>query len=211
MKNRLFTVIFLMVFMVTLPSNAQATSTATADLKALVYVKLNSTNEVSAFSSTRLPIYTRLDGGVLTGADPNGQQALQEAGLRFLVLDPVLGSGSYYLAATRSSLQAPDYSLYGQVLLETPNAVLLRMDSSQVGPLAQAGVELSKITLTAKPLPLVQGEGGVPDLIDPDPIVQGMIDQVTQEQVYQYDRELAGELPVFVDGDWYTITFSLYL
>ena len=33
-----------------------------------------------------------------------------------------------------------------------------------------------------------------------------MIDQVTQAQVYQYVRELVGELPVWVDGEMYTIT-----
>ena len=32
-----------------------------------------------------------------------------------------------------------------------------------------------------------------------------MIDQVSQTEVYTYDRQLAGELPVWVDGAWYTI------
>ena len=31
------------------------------------------------------------------------------------------------------------------------------------------------------------------------------MDQVTETQVYTYDRQLAGELPVWVDGAWYTI------
>ena len=148
MKNRLFTVILLMVLMVTLTSNAQATSTATADPKALVYVKLNSTNDVSAFTSTQLPIYTRLDGGVLTGADRNGQQALQEAGLELSGARPCIGIR--LILPGRNLDQAghtPDYSLYGQVLLDTPNGVLLRMDPSQVDPLTQAGAELARSRL----------------------------------------------------------------
>jgi hypothetical protein len=40
----------------------------------------------------------------------------------------------------------------------------------------------------------------------PDPLVQYMLDQVTTAQLMQYNRELAGEIPVWVDGDWYTIT-----
>ena len=40
----------------------------------------------------------------------------------------------------------------------------------------------------------------------PDPLVQYMLDQVTTEQVMDYDRALAGEFPVWVDDDWYTIT-----
>jgi hypothetical protein len=39
----------------------------------------------------------------------------------------------------------------------------------------------------------------------PDPLVQYMLDQVTTGQVMQYDRSLAGEIPVWVDDDWYTI------
>lgn len=42
--------------------------------------------------------------------------------------------------------------------------------------------------------------------IAPDPSIQGMIDQVNSSTVSTYDRQLAGELPVWVDGAWYTIT-----
>lgn len=38
-----------------------------------------------------------------------------------------------------------------------------------------------------------------------DPMVQVVIDQVTPDQLMTYDRQLAGELPVWVDGAWYTI------
>ncbi len=41
--------------------------------------------------------------------------------------------------------------------------------------------------------------------ITPDPTIQGMIDQVYSDTVSIYDRQLAGELPVWVDGAWYTI------
>jgi hypothetical protein len=33
-----------------------------------------------------------------------------------------------------------------------------------------------------------------------------MIDQVSTDQIYHYDQGLAGEIPVWVDGAWYTIT-----
>ena len=80
------------------------------------------------------------------------------------------------------------------------------MDPSKVDALTQAGVELRLVTLTPKPLPTAQSESISPDVVDPDPLIQGMIDQVTPGQVSQYDRELAGELPVWVDGGWYTIS-----
>jgi hypothetical protein len=42
--------------------------------------------------------------------------------------------------------------------------------------------------------------------ITPDPLIEMMIDQVYSDTVSTYDRQLAGELPVWVDGGWYTIT-----
>jgi hypothetical protein len=75
-----------------------------------------------------------------------------------------------------------------------------------VDTLTQAGVELSRVTLTPKPLPTTQSKSVFPDQVTPDPIIQGMMDQVSETQVYTYDRQLAGELPVWVDNGWYTIT-----
>ena len=206
MKNRFFTVLLLLVFLVTLTGNAQAIAPASIDKPSLVFVDISAPDYLSCFASTQLPMYTMLDGGLLTGADRTGQQSLQEAGLSFKVVDPDLRSGSYYLAETRPSRPAPDFAAYGQVLLKTTNGVLLSMDPSRVDELTQTGVELRLITLTPKPLPTAQSEAISPDAIDPDPLIQGMIDQVTQGQISQYDRELAGELPVWVDGEWYTIS-----
>lgn len=205
MKKRIFTAILLLVLMVAMSGNAQATSTTSPNQQALVYVNLGSPDALSRFASTHLLMVALLDGGLLTAADPIDQQTIREAGLSFQVLDPDLQSGAYYWAEARSSRPTPDYALYGRVLLETTSGVLLRIDPSQVDLLTQSGAELQAITLTPKPLPKAQAEGTFPDVVNPDPSIQGMIDQVTQEQVYQYDRELAGELPVWVDGGWYTI------
>lgn len=206
MKNRIFSVILLLVLMFTLPGNTQATSPAFTNLPTLVYVSLGSPNDIGFFASTQLPMYAMLDGGLLTGANRAGRQSLQEAGLSIQVLDPDMLSGSYYQAETRSSRPAPDFSAYGLVLLKTANGVLLRMDPPQVDALTQAGAELRLITLTPKPLPTIQKEEIFPNVVEPDPLIQGMINQITETQVYTYDRQLAGELPVWVDEAWYTIT-----
>jgi PKD repeat protein len=206
MKNRIFSVILLLVLMVTMTGNAQAISPASLDQRALVYVKLGSPDNLSRFASTRLPMYAMLDGGLLTGADLIGQQMLQAAGLAYQVVDPDIRSGSYYLAESRSSRPIPNFALYGQVLLDTTNGVLLRMDPSQVNAITLAGAELRLITLDPKPYPSAQEEDIFPQVINPDPLIQSMIDQVTTQNVSDYDRQLAGELPVWVDGEEYTIT-----
>ncbi len=206
MKNRFITVMLLLVLLVTLTGNAQATSPSLPDQPALVYVELNAQDDLSRFASTQLPLYAMLDNGLLTGADQAGQRSIQAAGLSLQVLDTNIRSASYYQAETRSSRPAPDYAAFGRILLKMVNGVLLRMDPSRVDALTQTGAELRLITLTPKPIPSAQSEVVTPDVVEPDPLIQTMISQVSPTQVYTYDRQLAGELPVFVDGELYTIT-----
>jgi PKD repeat protein len=203
MKNRFLIVVALIVILAAITGSAQAMP---PDMTALVYVNIGSADDLDRFASTQLPLYTMLDGGLLSGANQAGQQSLEKAGLTLQVLDPDLLSGDYYLAETRPSRQAPDFNLFGQVLLNTTNGALLRMDPAQVASLTQAGAELRLITLTPKPIPSAQAEALYPDVVEPDPLIQLMMDQVTTDTVYEYDEGLAGERQVWVDGAWYTIT-----
>jgi hypothetical protein len=196
----------LLVLLVSVTGNAQATPQASVDLKSLVFVNLDSPDSLNRFASTHLPMYTLLDGGLLTSANLKDQRLLKNAGLDFQMLDSDLQAGTYYLAESRTSRPSPDFASYGLVLLNTTNGALLRMEPTQVYALAQAGAELKQISLTPKPLPTAPSAVTFPDVVDPDPLIQGMIDQVTEPQVYTYTRELTGELPVWVDDAWYTIT-----
>jgi hypothetical protein len=49
-------------------------------------------------------------------------------------------------------------------------------------------------------------EPASPDALTPDPLVQGMIDQVSSAALYGYVSGLSGETPVIVGGEPYTIT-----
>ncbi len=205
MKNRVFSVILFLVLLVFLTGNAQATPQVIVNPPALVYVELNSPDDLRHFASTQLPLYATLDGGLLTGANQVSQQALVDAGLSFQVLDPDMTPDTYYLAKTRSARPALNYAAYGLVLLNISDGVLLRMLPTQVEELSLAGAELRAINLTPKPIPSQQSEQVDPNVVEPDPLIHGMIDQVSQTEVFTYDRQLAGELPVWVDGSWYTI------
>jgi hypothetical protein len=205
MKNRFITAVLLVVLLTTLTGNAQASPNPVKNQVALIYVHLGSTDDITRFASTGLPMYVLVEGALLTGADLTGQEALQEAGLMFQVLDPNLETGDYYLVGTHFNQPVPNYTAYGKVLLKTGSGVLMHLEPSQVNNLTQAGAELRTITLTPKPLPGSDRQVVSPEIIEPDPIIQGMIDQVTQTQVYTYDEQLAGYLPVWADGDWYTI------
>ncbi len=205
MKNRIFIVAVVLVLLVSLAGNAQAHTSQAPSETALVFVKVAGPESWQRFAGTGLPLFATLEGGVLTGANAAGQLKLQQEGLRYQVVDPVLGSGAYYLAQSLGSRTAPDYSAFGDVLLSLPASVLLRMDPSQVDAITLAGVELQAITLTPKPLPSSEAQASYPQSVIPDPLIQGMIDQVSETQVYTYDRQLAGQLPVWVDNGWYTI------
>lgn len=58
-------------------------------------------------------------------------------------------------------------------------------------------------TLMLQSLPVL---AQAPTAITPDPQVTAMLSQVTSTAVSNYDRQLAGEVPVMVDGSPYTIT-----
>ena len=45
-----------------------------------------------------------------------------------------------------------------------------------------------------------------PRAVVPDPMVESIMAQVAAADVLYYNRELVGEVPVWVDGEWYTIT-----
>jgi len=178
----------LLVLMVTLTGNAQAISISPSDQRALVYVILGSSDDLNRFASTQLPMYTMLDGGLLTGADLKDQQSLSEVGLRFQVVDPDLRTGVYYQLKPDRAAQPLILPRMGWSYSILPNGILVRMDPLQVDALTQIGAEFRLITLTRKPLPTEQSEGVFPDIVDPDPLIQGMIDQVTETQVYTYNR-----------------------
>ena len=205
MKNRCFTVVVLLILLVSLTSNAQARTTLPDNQTALVYVDLGSTNALDRFAATHLPLFVMLEGSLLSAANQDGQLALRGAGLTYKVLDPNLESGTYYLAKWHASRTVESFESFGKVLLQTTGGVILRMNPLQAGALVQAGAEIQAITLTPKPWPTAPAALTTPETIQPDPIIQDMIDQVTQSRVYTYDRQLAGELPVWVDHSSYII------
>src|SRR4030042_1000245 len=92
-------------------------------------------------------------------------------------------------------------------MLALGDQALLQTSTFQAEKLSLAGAELRYLSLSPIVLPVDQpAEQVFPEVVEPDPIVQMVIDDITQTTVSQYDRELAGELQVWVDGAWYTIT-----
>jgi len=211
------TVIATVVVMVTLTAPIGMAGAAPAEAEpsppertALVQVFVATTDDLARFEQTGLPAYTRLEGWagsyLLAGATPAGLEALAAAGLSARVLDPEMAAATYYLAYPAPNRPRPDWRAYGDLLLADEEQALLRTTPQDAERLSLAGAELRLLTLDPKPLRPTAAPGVIPAVIQPDPLIEAMIDQVTTEDIYGYLRGFAGEQPVWVEGAWYTIT-----
>jgi len=176
---------------------------------ALVQVVLRSHGDLERLESIGVPAYARLHGSeeeyFLAGADAVALEALQHSGLAFRILDTDLTDAYYVYATPPWRGPVPRWERFGRVLLDDGHGVLLRTTAAEAERLLGLGVEIQVISLDPKPLRPWIDEGVLPAVVTPDPLVQSMIDQVLTETVRTYNRQLAGELPVWVDGEWYTI------
>jgi uncharacterized repeat protein (TIGR01451 family) len=209
--RKALSILLLLALLASLVSNAQAqpASQETEYPTALVYIPLTDESALQRFSATGLPAYTRLQGKseayLLAGANTVDQARLEDAGLAVSILDPDTRGAKYFLAYSMPGRKAPAWNEYGILLHNDGLRVLLRLSPSTIPQLSRLGVELQALTLTPKPLATQPAESPFPSAVDPDPLVQMIINQISSDTVLQYNRELAGELPVWVDGEWYTI------
>jgi hypothetical protein len=180
---------------------------------ALVYVQAASSEQLARFQSTGLPAYARLSGSaggvpasyLLVGADQSGLEALAAAGLPHRILDLDSRGASYYLAYPRPGRAQTAWQDYGRLLLADGAQFLLRLEPGQAERLLRAKVELRALQLNPKPLRPALAPGSIPAIVEPDPLIQIMIDQVSEATVYDYTGGLSGEWPVDIGGSPYTI------
>jgi uncharacterized repeat protein (TIGR01451 family) len=213
MRNRFLSYFLLLIFLTSLGVPAQAQAPAGGDEVALLAVEIGSDGDLDRFEASGLPVYARLQGRqpfnyLLTGADHSDQTALRLAGLAYQVLDADIEGASYYLVTFMPG-RSPDlveWGDYGQLLLDDGVQVVLRAEPAQAESLVQAGAELRRLTFDPKPLRQAAAPLAIPDSIEPDPLIQSMIDQVDSDTVDDYTGGLTGDWPVWVGGEWYTIS-----
>ena len=203
MKNRLLSTLMLMVMLVSLAGSASASQT---EAIALLQVFIPDSHAVQRFAATGLPAYLSMDGFLLTGVSASRQGLLDAAGLEYQLLDADLRGAQYYLAYLRASQTAPAWDEYGQLLLAGDDYILLRSTPEVATRLGAAVRGIRAITLTPKPLPDLDAQAdSFPEVVIPDPFVQGIIDQVTESEIYNLTAGLSGETLVSVGGAPYDI------
>ena len=203
MKHRLLSTVLLFAMLFALAGSAQA---SLSESTALLQVLVPDAGAIQRFAATGLPAYTFLDGFLLSGASAARLARLDAAGLEYSLLDADMRGGQYYLAYVRSGQLPPAWDDYGQLLLTGANYALLRSTPDATARLASTGIAFRAITLSPKPLPDRQAEADIfPEVVIPDPLVQAIIDQVTQSEIYDLTAGLSGVTPVTIGGTPYTI------
>ena len=177
--------------------------------KALIQVYIQTPAELVQFETTGLPVFTQLNGSqghyILTGGNEEHLKILHEAGLIYVILDTDLSGGSYYLVYPVPNQPHLNWETLGEVLLDDGMQRLIRTTPAQAETLAQSGLEIQYLTLTPKPLSPRRDQPSFPTIVDPDPTIQSMIDQVTIPVVQNWTGGLSGEWPVMVGGNPYTL------
>lgn len=142
---------------------------------------------------------------VVAGSDTHGLAALDSSGFPYQILEQIPSDAAYYLAYPlpdrANASQYPDVAL----LLADADWELIRATPDTARELAANGVGLQAISFDPKPWPVSAGAPHIPTVIDPDPMIQSMMDQVSSGTVYQYDGDLSGMWPVMIGGSPYTI------
>jgi hypothetical protein len=175
----------------------------------LIAVDVEMSGTLERFEKSGLSAYALLNGQggayLLAGADQVGLSKLQSLGLTYRVLEDDVSGHTYYIASPAPDRPIPRWQDYGQLLIDDGTQVLLRMNETKADRIAQIGVFIQKLFMN--PIVLIPKDSSdrFPSLVDPDPTIQLMMDQVISTTVYQYDGNLSGEWPVIVGGEPYTI------
>lgn len=203
MKHRLLTTALLLTMLVSLTGSAWA---AQPDVTALLQVFVPDDSDLDRFAATGLPAYTFFADSLLTGTPTARLYLLEAAGLEYRLLDADMRGGNYYLAYLRPNQSPVSWGDYGRLLLTGANYALLRSTPQATAQLAASGLGFRAITLTPKPLPGQDLAVDLyPDIVTPDPIVQQIIDQVTESEITTLTAGLSGVTPVIIGGEPYTI------
>ena len=217
MSRRIVSFIAILALLATLAGTVQARpAPPAASPQALVQITLAGPADLDRFAATGLPAHAFLDGGagpsILAAVDPAGLDALARAGLAHRVLDPDIAAilkgrspERLYLAYPLPNQPHPTWEEHGRVLLDEGPRALLRTRPTAAARLARIGVEMEPLPPTPITLPAALPVRLRPALVEPDPHVQAMMDQVISSTVYQYDGDLSGEWPALIGGEPYTI------
>jgi hypothetical protein len=175
----------------------------------LVKIELDDISDVRELHDQGISVYFQFSnpqGGMmmLLPADPSVQEVLSRQGYRYDVVDPDSRQASYYLIQGREA-ELSEALLLATVLLRDGDQVFVRMDPADLPQMTSTGVRFMPLILH----PLAYAEPSQIETISQtqtvaaNPLIQRMVDKVSQDTLYQYVGNLSGEWSVSVNGEPY--------
>lgn len=141
---------------------------------------------------------------LLAGVSLSAGEVMPDPGFPVQVLDSDISLGSIFWVLPPQGRPEPAWNEFGQLLFYDGEQALLRTSDEQAQRLALLGAEI--VLLTFQPLVIPdQSMTGGREPMDYNAAIQGIIDQVTSQKVYDYTAGLSGVNSVMIGGAPYTI------
>jgi photosystem II stability/assembly factor-like uncharacterized protein len=171
-------------------------------------IKIDGINQakVDQMKNTRIEVYAKTASFWVAGGNREDLLLLTEQRIAFQILDQGPYIGEHYLISAeppqKISLQLENIRARSQVLFAGEDIALVKGNSKKIEELTSFGLELRKIYL--KPLPL-ESTAPLPFYLqslspEHDPLIQRIVNQVDQAQLFSWVDELTGEDAVVIGG-----------
>jgi hypothetical protein len=175
----------------------------------LVRIDVAQPEQLAPLAEMELQIVAQIgaaEGGFVIAAlaDESQRGVLAQLGYSLSILDAAPQGASYYLLYGLPDELSRAEEVVPPLVVEGRQAVI-RATPQQMSRLDELGVRsmlLVPHTIVVSPQ---RAERLLPSSITPSPAVQGMIDQVTSDTLYDYVGKLSGEQVVIIGGEPYSI------
>ena len=176
----------------------------------LVRIDLFSKNDVDKFSKLGFPIYAwayseNNNLSVLSFANFNQLDILAQENLSVRVLDENPQGKAHFLVKLSNPKAISTLRSAVRLLDVVGDQAVVAISYEDFELFAQVELPIKRISTQPIPFQLAPTESDLPSVLVPDPVIQGMIDQITSTKVYSLTGDLTGEWPVDVSGNNYTI------
>ncbi len=209
MRHRLFfRAFFGLSVLVLFGSGMRAIGQAAAEPASLVQIFIQGESDLVRLEQFRLSIYAQLvsplkDIYLLAPLGARQVDALAELGFHYFVLDAEIADRGYRVAYFPTPEQLDHFG--DSLLAYDGRHAILRAEAVPGMDPVLAGATIRDLSLHPLVLPAIDLSPDIPLVLTPDPVIQGMMDQVDAQAASDWVGGLSGEWPVMINGSPYTI------
>lgn len=171
-------------------------------------IKIDEVNQatVDQIKNTGIEVYAKTAGFWVAGASREDLRLLTRQRMTFQILDEEGVTGEYYLISAeppeKISLQVEKIKAKSQLLFADEDIAVVKGNPTNIEKLTFSGFGLRKIHLKSLPL---QSTAPIPFYLESlspehDPLIQRIVNQVDQAQLFSWVDELTGEDAVSIGG-----------